>query len=276
MPFDWFTIVAQCINFSILLWLLKRFLYQPILNGLDAREQRLKNVLEQANLKKSKAEQLIQAFHEHQQELQQQRASILKKAHQEASEERQSLFDSAQKAADDMLSKRLVSLQRELQDLQHEVLNRNVEEVYAISTKILTELAGTDLQKAMLDKFLVRLEDLEEEQKDTFLSALVKANNVVLVCSAFEFSEQDRTEIIQALQKLFIKQDLPALELRFKQIPDLVVGMELSVSGWKLAWSINHYMQSLHSLVLQSIQIAKFQHKDKPHQVDHSLEIDET
>jgi F-type H+-transporting ATPase subunit b len=141
MPFDWFTIVAQCINFSILLWLLKRFLYQPILNGLDAREQRLKNVLEQANLKKSKAEQLIQEFHEHQQELQQQRASILKKAHQEASEERQSLFDSAQKAADDMLSKRLVSLQRELQDLQHEVLNRNVEEVYAISTKILTELA---------------------------------------------------------------------------------------------------------------------------------------
>jgi hypothetical protein len=35
-------------------------------------------------------------------------------------------------------------------------------------------------------------------------------------------------------------------------------------------------MQSLQSLVLQSIQIAKFQHKDKPHQVDHSLEIDET
>jgi len=52
MPFDWFTIAAQIVNFTILLWLLKRFLYRPILDGLDARELRLKKILEQANAKK--------------------------------------------------------------------------------------------------------------------------------------------------------------------------------------------------------------------------------
>lgn len=263
MPFDWFTIVAQCINFIVLLWLLKRFLYRPILNGLDAREQRLKNVLEQANDKKAKAERLMDEFQHKQQELQQMRDSMLKKAYEEASEERQCLFDSAQKAADDMLRKRLLALQQELQDLQHDVLNRNVEEVYATSAKILTELAGTELQQAMLDKFLTRLEALPEEQKATLLNALEKANNSVLLRSAFEFSEQDKNKISQAFQTLFAMQDMPVPVFTFKLIPELAAGLELSVSGWKLAWSINHYMQSLQASVHDNIQLAPLQNNTK-------------
>ncbi|MCH9698254.1 MAG: F0F1 ATP synthase subunit B, partial [Gammaproteobacteria bacterium] len=46
MLIDWFTVSAQIINFLILVWLLKRFLYQPILNAIDAREQRIATQLE--------------------------------------------------------------------------------------------------------------------------------------------------------------------------------------------------------------------------------------
>jgi len=38
MLIDWFTVVAQVINFLILVWLMKRFLYKPILNAIAARE----------------------------------------------------------------------------------------------------------------------------------------------------------------------------------------------------------------------------------------------
>ena len=41
MLIDWFTVIAQVINFLILVWLLKRFLYRPILNAIDAREKRI-------------------------------------------------------------------------------------------------------------------------------------------------------------------------------------------------------------------------------------------
>ena len=34
MLIDWFTVAAQVVNFLILVWLLKRFLYQPILNAI--------------------------------------------------------------------------------------------------------------------------------------------------------------------------------------------------------------------------------------------------
>ena len=40
MLIDWFTVGAQALNFLLLVWLLKRFLYQPILDAISAREQR--------------------------------------------------------------------------------------------------------------------------------------------------------------------------------------------------------------------------------------------
>jgi len=39
MLFDWFTFAAQLLNFIILVWLLKRFLYRPVLKAIDDREK---------------------------------------------------------------------------------------------------------------------------------------------------------------------------------------------------------------------------------------------
>ncbi len=36
MLIDWFTVGAQVLNFLILVWLMKRFLYQPILRNRSA------------------------------------------------------------------------------------------------------------------------------------------------------------------------------------------------------------------------------------------------
>jgi F-type H+-transporting ATPase subunit b len=38
---DWFTVGAQLLNFIILVWLMKRFLYQPVLDAIAAREQKI-------------------------------------------------------------------------------------------------------------------------------------------------------------------------------------------------------------------------------------------
>ena len=41
MLIDWFTVGAQALNFLILVWLMKRFLYKPILTAIDTREKRI-------------------------------------------------------------------------------------------------------------------------------------------------------------------------------------------------------------------------------------------
>ena len=53
---DWFTIVAQALNFLILVWLMKRFLYKPILHAIDEREKRIATELANADAKKAEAQ----------------------------------------------------------------------------------------------------------------------------------------------------------------------------------------------------------------------------
>jgi F-type H+-transporting ATPase subunit b len=56
MLIDWFTVGAQALNFIILVWLLKRFLYKPILDAIDAREKRIAAELADADKKKAEAQ----------------------------------------------------------------------------------------------------------------------------------------------------------------------------------------------------------------------------
>ena len=55
MLIDWFTVGAQVLNFLILVWLMKRFLYKPILHAIDAREKRIATELADADAKKAEA-----------------------------------------------------------------------------------------------------------------------------------------------------------------------------------------------------------------------------
>jgi F-type H+-transporting ATPase subunit b len=92
MLIDWFTVGAQVINFLILVWLLKRFLYHPILNALDAREERIAKELADADAKKTEAQKERDEFQHKNEEFDQQRADILSKATEEAKVERRRLL----------------------------------------------------------------------------------------------------------------------------------------------------------------------------------------
>ena len=100
MLIDWFTVGAQALNFLILVWLMKRFLYQPILHAIDAREKRIAAKLGDAAKKEAEAKKERDTFLHKNDEFDQQRAALLTKATEEAKTERQRLFDEARKAAE--------------------------------------------------------------------------------------------------------------------------------------------------------------------------------
>ena len=95
MLIDWFTVGAQALNFLILVWLMKRFLYKPILDAIDAREKRIAAELADADAKKAEAKKERDEFQHKNEEFDQQRAALLTKATDEAKAERQRLLDEA-------------------------------------------------------------------------------------------------------------------------------------------------------------------------------------
>src|SRR5450432_2061894 len=102
MLIDWFTVAAQAINFLILVWLLKRFLYKPILDAIDEREKGIAAQLAQAEAKKAEAQKEQGDFQDKNEAFDQERASLLKHATDEAKAERQRLLDEARNDADEL------------------------------------------------------------------------------------------------------------------------------------------------------------------------------
>jgi F-type H+-transporting ATPase subunit b len=91
---------AQIVNFLILVWLLKHFLYKPILDAIDAREKRIAAELADADTKKAEAEKERTDFEDKNKAFDEQRSALLGKAADEAKAERERLIDQAKKDAE--------------------------------------------------------------------------------------------------------------------------------------------------------------------------------
>jgi len=241
MLINWFTVIAQAINFLILVWLLKRFLYRPILHAIDEREKGIATQLAEAEEKMAEAQKERDDFQHKNETFDQERAALLKKATAEATAERQRLLDEARKDADSLRAKRQVALQNEQRNLSQEIIRWTQKEVFAITRKTLADLAGTSLEERMGEAFVGRLRGLTGAAKDQLGGALKTSTQPARVRSAFDLSPALRTRIESAVKETFT----PDAHVQFETAPELVGGIELSTNGQKVAWSIAEYLSNL-------------------------------
>jgi F-type H+-transporting ATPase subunit b len=241
MPIDWFTVVAQLINFLILVWLLKRFLYKPILHAIDEREKGIATQLAQAEAKKAEAQKERDDFQHKNEAFDQERATLLKKATDEAKAERQRLLDEARKDADALRAKRQEALRNEQRNLSQEITRWTQKEVFAITRKTLVDLAATSLEEHMGAVFVQRLRALTGVAKEQLATSLKTSNLPARVRSAFDLLPEQRAALQKALNETFSAD----IHIQFETVPELVSGIELSANGLKVAWSIADYLATL-------------------------------
>ena len=241
MLIDWFTVGAQALNFLILVWLMKRFLYKPILHAIDEREKRVATELANADKKKAEAQKESDEFKRKNEEFDRQRAALLKKATDDAGVERQRLLDVARNAADALSSKRQEALITEEHNIHQAISRRTEQEVFAIARKALTDLATVSLEERLGEVFTRRLREMDDHAKEGLGEALKTASDPALVRSAFELPAEQRATIQNALNETFSAE----IRVRFETAPDLISGIELTSNGQKVAWSIADYLVSL-------------------------------
>ena len=241
MLIDWFTVGAQALNFLILVWLLKRFLYKPILDAIDAREKRIALALADADAKKAEAQKKRDEFQHKNEEFDQQRAALLSQAVDEAKVERQRLLDEARRAADALSAKRGEALRSDAHNLSQAISRRTRQEVFAIARKTLADLATRSLEERLGEVFTRRLQQMDGHAKEVLGEALKTASAPALVRSAFELPAEQRAAIQNALNETFSAE----IHVRFETAPDLIGGIELTTNGQKVAWSIADYLASL-------------------------------
>ena len=241
MLIDWFTIVAQGLNFLILVWLMKRFLYKPILHAIDAREKLIATELADADRKKAEAQKERDDFQHKNEAFDQQRVGLMSKATGEAKAEQQRLLDEARRDADALRIKRQEALRNEQRNLSQEIIRWTQKEVFAIARKTLADLASTSLEERMSEMFIRRLRTLTGSAKDQLAAALKTSTQPANVRSAFDLPLDQHAAIQKTLNETFSAD----IHIHFETVPELVSGIELSANGQKVAWSIADYLTTL-------------------------------
>jgi len=240
MLIDWFTVAAQLLNFLILVWLLKRFLYKPILQAIDAREKSVAAELADAAAKKTAADRERDEFRSKSRALDQAQATLLAKAQVEVKAERERLLAQARAEADDMRAKQATALRNDRAQLGVDITRLAKHEVFAVARKALADLAAVSLEQRMGEVLAQRVRELTDTAKQSLAAGLKNAGSVV-VRSTFEMPATARVAIQTALNETF-SADIP---MCFESAPDAICGIELNIDGRKLAWTIGDYLATL-------------------------------
>jgi len=241
MLIDWFTVGAQIVNFLILVWLLKHFLYKPILDAIDAREKRIATELADADAKKAEAERERIDFENKNKAFDQQRSAMLSKAADEAKAEGERLIDQAKKDAESLRVIQADALRGEQIRLASQITLLAEKEVFAVARKALADLSTVSLEERVGEVFTRRLWGLDLKEKELLGAALKNSSQPALVRSAFDLPSGQRAAIQNALNETFSAE----VQITFEDSQDIICGIELTANGQKIAWSIASYLTEL-------------------------------
>ena len=249
MLIDWFTVVAQVINFLILVWLLQRFLYKPIVNAMQTREERIASQLRDAEKQKAEAEAESAKFRIAHDQLEQRKQELLREAEGEAETLRRQLKEEARHEIEVVREKWQQALRDEQGAFRAELAKAVRQEVFSIARSVLADLAGVDVQGRMATMFIRRLEKVSADERAKLNLIVTADGKAPVIRSAFELSPTVRAAIERAVTELEPADTFQGMQ--YEITPDLVGGIELAANGRKVSWSISDYLLSLEKRVQQ-------------------------
>jgi F-type H+-transporting ATPase subunit b len=247
MLIDWFTVAVQVVNFLILIALMKRFLYGPLVRAIDNRQQSIDETLaEAARLQQDAVTQ--SAFLAGEREaLAKSREVFLHQAASEVESWREAALLRIREEIDE--SGRL--WRRQLSDEQSAFFEklkiRIGEKVVRVADKVLVDLADERLEARLIDVFLVKL----GTDHDLAPGRCSEASGLVVVTGR-ALTEGTREGLRHELTARF---GLGKIVL-FKVEPGMGFGIRLTLGDKAWEWNLAGYMKELEQDIRQALELS--------------------
>ena len=236
----WFVWAAQMINFLILVALLRKFFYRPVLEAIDNRQQEISVRIEQAEHTRQEAEQLAATYSEREQELATARDTMFAKARQEVEAWKQDALAEARAAVDASQSRWWDAMHRDRNRFLQELRERAGRQVHQVARHVLRELADANLEQQLVAVFLDRLTSLDQPARDRMQNGQSEASPITIT-SALPLSENLQADIRNRVHAEF-NQEAP---IQFEVDADLICGLELQMGDQRISWNVAETMDSL-------------------------------
>lgn len=239
MGIDLFTFTAQVINLIILLFLLRKFLYIPVLKAVDERQKLISAELNSAKNARRRAELSAREYENKMQELETQKQTILLQAKEQAEKLSKQLQSDAKKQyqkSQKQWKERLLSEQ----DNFETALQKTVAEHFnRFAQKALQEMAGAEVNNLMLQQLKEKIKRTTLRERADFANAF--SGKKIVIESAKTLSTESKKDLETFLHQQW---NLPE-NLKFSYVtnPELISGLALQAQEQRIEWSLSGYLQ---------------------------------
>jgi F-type H+-transporting ATPase subunit b len=247
---NWFTVIAQIVNFLILVVLLKYLLYNRIVRAMDEREGKIQSRLKEAEEKEDAAEREAESLRQKNRDFDEQREKMLVRAKEEADERRKELTQEARHEVTNLRSVWQEAVQREKESFVQDLRKMAAAQVYALARKAFEDLADAELGERMVEVFIERIQKMNKGEREALAASIKDAGGEVVIRSAFEVSPEMREKITGALHQHLTDEINP----HFETASELIVGIELKTHGRKIAWNLEHYLDTMEEAALRAFE----------------------
>ena len=241
MPNWAWTWIFQIVNFLILMYLLKRFLYGPILKAIDQREKKIAAHFEAAEQKEQDAIRKNETLDAEKRDLDAKRESMLVDAKADADKHRKELTAEAQKQVEALSERWREDLERQKDAFLEDIATRAGEGVCAVARKTLADLADAKLEGLMVGVLLRRLAEVPDTERSELAKVVKASGKPLIVATAWELPEEGRKQVAAAIGEHVAKD----VEVAFETAPEITCGIELRTECRKISWTVAAYIQGI-------------------------------
>lgn len=230
MELDWTTFVLEIVNFLILVWIMNRLLYKPVMHAIAARQEGLARTAAEAERLREDAAELEARYRSRLTEWEREKEGLRKEMLVELSADRTRLEAALHASLEQERDKARTLRDQDLRDRFREMEELALSQGSRFVTRLLEEAITPELEERLQELFLSALATLPAERLRAIAEALGEPGVPVRAASAFVCPEKRRTQIRLWLSEICGYQG----DIEFVEEPALLAGVQLRAGPWIL------------------------------------------
>ena len=239
MELNWSTFALEIFNFLVLVWILKRFLYKPVLNVITRRRETIENQLAEARQLHADADALKERYEHRLSDWEQERQKAMDKLRLELEENRLRQLENLKAELAQEEEKNQVARSRQDKQLIREIEQRALQQGAEFASRLLSEAAGPELENRLFDLLLDGLSLMPADQISDLSNKWGDSPERILVFSAYPLTDEKQHQ----LEKALCKATGLSTPVFYEQDAKLLAGLNITIGAWVLQLNVRDELQ---------------------------------
>lgn len=236
MNIDIFTLSVQIINFLVLIFILNKLLYKPLIKMMKERREYIKNSIANADNKLQEAERIRNEYEEELKEIENYKKEKIEKIDEELFDYKTNKITKIKEELEVKKNEFIDQLESEKNNILDKLVKNFCFNTKDLLNNIFFSISNNSLNSIILKKFVTEITNLSSNN----IEKINRSNSrIVEFYSGFELSQEDKKLVKENFDKCGIKYT----DINFIVDNEIIFGNKITVSGLTINSSIQNIIE---------------------------------